>query len=179
MAYLDRDSDLKPYLGIVGTAEDAVLDDMLTAAQAAIDSYCDRTFEASADTTRTFDAALDTDGAVLYLDADLCAITTMTNGDAAATVVAEADYVLIPRDPPHRAIVLCSGAAVSWQGAISISGRWAYSIVAPAGIVQAMREYAGYMYRAYDRQIDPPERSTDSGMPKHIQQLLEAYRRLR
>jgi hypothetical protein len=180
MAYLAR-ADLKLYLGIAAadTSEDDLLDDLLVAAQAAIDSYCDRTFEAGTDSTRYFDAQRDSDGTMLHLDEDLCQVAGITNGDDAATVVGGGDYVLLPQDPPHNVVLLRNASPVTWQGEISVTGRWAYSISAPDSIVQATREYTACMYRAYDRQGDPDARASGSGLPEHLKQLLSSYQRLR
>jgi hypothetical protein len=178
MAYLTRD-ELKLYLGIAGDSEHPILDALLVAAQAAIDAYCDRTFEAGADTTRTLDAQAQADGRVLYLDADLCQITSITNGDDAATVLAPAVYVTLPRnDTPVMALRLRDDYSGQWEGEIAISGRWAYSLTAPESVVQATREYTAYLYRLYDRQADP-DQTPDAGIPAHVRQLLEGYRRLR
>jgi uncharacterized phiE125 gp8 family phage protein len=178
MAYLTRD-ELKTYLGINGDAENDILDALLVAAQAGIDSYCDRTFEADTDTVRTFDAQWEVEGLLLYLDADLAQISSITNGDAAASAISASDYTLLPKDPPYTMVLLRDDAGVAWEGEISIAGRWAYSISAPESIKQATREYAAYLYRAYDWQGDPRKRGLDVGMPDHLKQILAGYRRLR
>jgi hypothetical protein len=149
------------------------------AAQAGIDSYCDRTFEADTDTVRTFDAQWEVEGLLLYLDADLAQISSITNGDAAASAISASDYTLLPKDPPYTMVLLRDDAGVAWEGEISIAGRWAYSISAPESIKQATREYAAYLYRAYDWQGDPRKRGLDVGMPDHLKQILAGYRRLR
>ncbi len=178
MAYLELDA-LKTYLGISGTTEDAILTDLLLAAQAAVDAYCDRTFAASSDSTRTFEAGRDTAGRVLYLDHDLAQVTSITNGDQAATTLAATDYVLEPRDPPYTLVRLRDDTLVAWEGDINLVGRWAYRIDAPAAVVQATREYAGYLYRTADVQMDRLKPQPDRPMPPHIQQVLAGYRRLR
>jgi uncharacterized phiE125 gp8 family phage protein len=177
MAYLAL-ADLKSYLGISGSSEDALLDALLLAAEAAIDNYCDRTFAAASDTTRSFEALRAADGSFLLLKHELCQISSIVNGDAAGTTLSADDYVVVPRDPPYEALMLRSGTAVVWEGSISITGRWAYSISPPASIVQATREYAASLYRAYDQQADPQHRSNRS-MPAHVQQVLAGYQRLR
>ncbi len=177
MAYLTL-ADLKLYLGISGTAEDTLLTALLAAAQAAVDAYCDRTFEADADSTRVFEAGRDTNGNLLYLDHDLCQVTSITNGDPAATVLTASAYRLEPADPPYLVVRLRDDTLVAWEGEISIVGRWAYSLSAPEVIVQATREYTAYLYRAYDQQGNP-QRRPDDGLPRHIQHVLAGFRRLR
>jgi hypothetical protein len=177
MAYLLLD-DLKTYLGIGGDAENAILTDLLAAAEAAINAYCDRVFAASSDTTRTFTAAHDAEGARLYLDTDLCQVTSIVNGNPAGSTIAPADYAFLPSDPPYHSILLRPTALVVWEGDITITGRWAYSIAPPVSIVQATREYAGHLYHIADQQAVHSNRPT-LAMPEHIQQLLASYRRLR
>lgn len=178
MAYLTT-ADAKQYIGLHGTAEDALIAMLIVAAQSAIDAYCDRVFEAGTYETRTFDACTDTEGAFLYLDIDLCQVVSITNGDPAATVLGPNASMKVPQVPPHIAILLRAPSGITWQGTISVTGYWAYSINPPAGIVQATREYVGFMYRSYDRQADPQRHKPVDGMPEHVRQLVEGYRRLR
>ena len=152
-------ADLKTYLGVGTTADDALLSQCLTRAQGFIESQTGRVFEASADTTKTFDAAAcvlaDEEGRqlTLYLDGlDLCAITSVTNGDG--TTVAANQYVTEPRgSTPYWALRLKANATVGWtysdtpENAISIVGRWAYSTTPPADVVQACLALATYFYR--------------------------------
>jgi hypothetical protein len=98
MAYCGVD-ELKEYLGVTGTADDAMLLTLLAAAQRTIDSYCARTFEATADTVRTFDSQRDVDGYTLTVDSDLCAITSIVNGDG--TTISNSHYVTDPEPPPR------------------------------------------------------------------------------
>lgn len=178
MAYLTL-ADLKSYLGLTNTTDDILLTDLLAAAQTAIDSYCDRTFEATSDTNRAFYAMEAAKGQLLYLDTDLAQITSVTNGDLSATILAPSSYRLLPPDPPYRALLLEEDTSVTWEGIITISGRWAYSITAPIGVIQATREYAAYLYRTADLQADRQLVQINNGQPHHIKQLLAGYRRLR
>jgi len=183
-------TDLKAYLGITNTTDDAVLIGMIAAAQTGIDSWCGRTFEAAADSTKYLDAADDVDGAWLYLPDDLAQITTITNGDS--TTVTTADYVTQPRNrAPYYALKLKADSDVAWtyedapENAISISGRWAYSVTPPADIVQACRRYAAYLYRQRDASVFDVTAQVDIGMitipqgiPADVEKLLNPYRRL-
>jgi hypothetical protein len=178
MAYVSA-ANLKLYLGITETTDDMLLATLIGAAQAIINAYCGQSFEASADTTRHFQAnryqggpgtgygvgagygyfqpsisgggdALDLD---LFLDAPLCQITTVTNGDG--VLVASTDYVALPlNDTPKYALRLRRASGLYWTygddwetDTIDIVGRWAYSISAPADIVQACTRLAAYLYR--------------------------------
>lgn len=180
MSYLDRDSDLKPYLGVSGSSDDALLDNLLSAAQQAIERYCDRAFEAASDSVRTFAAEQHSAGRVLHLDTDLCQVTSITNGDPMATLIGGGAYITLPRNEvPFTALELLEDISPVWEGTISILGRWAYSITPPADIKQAARAYISFMYHLHDAQGNPARRSSQVGMPEHVMQLLEPYRRLR
>lgn len=152
---------LKSYLKIDAedTIEDALLQHCLNAAQASIDHFCRQTFEAAATSTRTFDPTQDVQGRRLLLDAPLCAITSITNGNG--QTIASGQYVTVPRNStPWHAIELKSNAGVAWtysgapEGAITIVGKWAYSEQAPNDIVQATLRLAAYLYRQRDNAVD-------------------------
>lgn len=189
MAYTTN-SDLKTLLGVTGSGDDTLLTTLIAAAQAAIDAYCRQTFEASGDTTRYFDAVRDVDGPRLLLDYPLCAITTLTNGDG--NTVDSSQYVKEPRNgTPWYALTLKANAGVAWtysaapENAISIAGRWAYATSAPADIVQACKQLAGYLYRRRNNALDL-DRTVVVGeatimplsIPRDVLTLLRPYRRL-
>jgi len=190
MAYVSA-ANLKVYLGITETTDDTLLGTLIAAAQAFIDSYCRQTFEASGDTTRTFDPTRDASGRWLYLDAPLAAITSVTNGDG--NVVSAGNYITEPRNStPYRALTLKSNSTVAWtytttpENSISIVGKWAYSTSAPADIVQACTRLAAYLYRQKNNSgdLDRPIAIGSSAMllpadlPKDLKALLAPYRRL-
>lgn len=192
MAYASL-ADIKIYRGIntatsgslASTKDDVILAACLTRAQAQIDAYCDRTFEAAATATRSFDAVRDVsdDGRTLYLDADLCSITTITNG----TAVAVTKYVTVPTNvTPYREIRLKASAGESFtysddpEGAITVRGKWAYSTKAPADIVQATIRLAAYMYAqkdvsTFDVTAFPGEgmMTVPQGLPKDVREILD------
>lgn len=156
MAYANLD-ELIEYLKITGSADDVLLESCLTRAQKVIDTHVGYSFEASEDTTLTFDAQEDVDGALLSwapYGLWLASVTTVTNGDS--TTVTSGQYVTEPRrSGPYYGIRLLASSDVAWEyptsgdpeGAISIAGRWAYSTTAPADIVQVTLEIAGLFYR--------------------------------
>ena len=191
MAYTTL-ADLKEYLGISVATDDDLLTDFITRAQQAIDTHCLRTFEASGDTTKKLDAVEDVDGMTLYVRAagDLCAITTVTNGDG--TVLAATDYVTQPRSiTPYYGLRLLASSGYAWtystdpENAISIAGRWAYSTTAPADIVQACARLAAWYYHQKDNSADL-DRPVIAGnatvlparLPSDVLQMLAPYRRL-
>jgi hypothetical protein len=122
---------------------------------------------------------------------DLCQITTVTNGDG--TTVAASAYVTNPRnETPWYGLRFKLNSGLYWtfdadpENAISIAGRWAYSVTAPSDIVQATVRMAAYLYRQKDTGtfdvtaipgagvIEVPQ-----GMPRDVAKTLEPYRRLR
>lgn len=188
MAYTDT-TTLKRYLGIPSatTTDDTLLAELIARSQAVIDSYTLRTFEASADTERTFDAVRDVAGATLYLDHDLCAVTSVTNGDG--TIVT--GYTTEPRNgTPYFALRLLASSGVAWtyttdpEDAITIDGKWAYSTTAPADIAGACVRLAAYLYRQKDNAGDL-DRAVIAGnatilpaeIPSDIRLMLNPYKR--
>lgn len=182
---------LKTYLGATTSNDDTLLTALIARAQAIIDAYCQRTFEASANTSKTFDADRDTDGAWLYLDEDLASINTVTNGDG-DVLTASTEYMTEPRNrTPYFAIKLISQSGLSWtwttapENAITISGKWAYSTTAPDDIVHATLRLAAYLYRQRDNAADL-DRAVIAGnatilpaqLPSDIKTILAPYRRL-
>jgi len=191
MAYCGVD-ELKEYLGVTGATDDAMLLTLLAAAQRTIDSYCARTFEATADTVRTFDSQRDVDGYTLTVDSDLCAITSIVNGDG--TTISNSHYVTEPRnETPYYAIRLKASAGNVWtstvsgdsENAITVTGKWAYSTSAPSDIAHVCKRLAAYIYRQKDNAGDL-DRAVIAGnstilpaqIPSDIRLMLAPYRRL-
>ena len=181
---------VKTLLGITAATDDALITTLIARAQAWIESLCDQIFEAAADSTRKFDAIRDVDGAVLYLDYPLAAITSITNGDG--VVVASTEYVTEPRNrTPYHRIRLLSSKNKYWtyttdpEDAIVIVGKWAFATAAPYDIVQATERLAAYMYRQKDSQVFDVTADAETGavtipkgMPPDVKQILMPYRRL-
>jgi hypothetical protein len=189
-------AQLRAYLGLDLNSDDPLLESLLGRGQAAIEHYTHRLFEAASDTTKLFDAQLDTSDHYMVLDwtpygLDLCQITTVTNGDG--TTVAASAYVTNPRnETPWYGLRFKLNSGLYWtfdadpENAISIVGRWAYSVTAPSDIVQATVRMAAYLYRQKDTGtfdvtaipgsgvIEVPQ-----GMPRDVVKMLEPYRRLR
>ena len=191
MAYCGVD-ELKEYLGVTGATDDAMLLTLLAAAQHTIDSYCARTFEATADTVRTFDSQRDVDGYTLTVDSDLCAITSIVNGDG--TTISNSHYVTEPRnETPYYAIRLKASAGKVWtstvagdsENAITVTGKWAYSTSAPSDIAHVCKRLASYIYRQKDNAGDL-DRAVIAGnstilpaqIPSDIRLMLTPYKRL-
>ena len=161
MAYCSV-ADVKLELNIASPGDDFLFADDVTAAQQAIDDYCHRTFEGT-DSTKYIDALGDhIRGKTLYLDdiadGELASITSIVNGDG--VTVASTEYVTTPRnETPYRAIKLLTSSGKLWtwatdyEGAIAITGIWAYSATAPAAIQRACIRLASYYYKQKDAQV--------------------------
>lgn len=158
MAYATK-AQVKEYLGVLAgtTSEDDLLDSIIGRVQAFINSYTGRLFEAAEDTTRKFDAKRDTSDnrLLLQFDHDLVSITSIMNGNGIAVNVGE--YVLLPTNyTPKYAIRLKSSANKYWtyeddpEEAITIVGRWCYSLTAPLDVEQAAVRLVSYIYRQKD-----------------------------
>jgi len=190
MAYITV-ADLKNYLGVSGAGDDVLLESLIDRSKAIIDAYTYRTFEATSDTSRSFDSVRDTVGAMLYLDADLASITSITNGDG--TTVTSAQYATEPRNTtPYYAIRLRASSGVAWESdssddpedAVTVTGKWAFSTTAPADIVQACTRLAGYLYRQKDNaaDLDRPIIAGNatilpSRLPSDVMDVLSSYRK--
>ena len=190
MAYCSL-AQMKTYVGATDNDDDALLTDCITRAEAVIDRATKRRFEATADSTRTFDAQQDVAGRTLYLDADLCAITSITNGDGAAITALQ--VVSEPRNhAPYYALTLKASTGLAWtyetdpEDAISVTGRWAYSTTPPADIEQACVRLAAWLYRQKDSSsdLDRPMVSMDGAtllpaqIPADVQRMLQPYVRV-
>lgn len=175
------------------TKEDDLLNDLIARVQDAIDAYCSgrtrkRTFEAIGDTVRTFNALGDVIGTTLFLHADLAQTPTTVSNNG--TPVLSANYKLLCDAPPHNApytrIKLLSS---EWaytstpEDAISITGRFAYSVTAPEDVKQAAVRLITAVFRQRDSlsNVDRATVSMDGtlfmpdGMPKDVCDLLEPY----
>lgn len=145
--------------GTLSATQTANMNLALTNASAVIDEQTHRHFEAATDGIRYFDALRDVDGRTLYLDADLCGITSVVNGDGAT--VAATNFVTEPRNQlPWFALTLKQNSSVMWtytdtpEKAIIVSGKWAYSVTAPDAIVQATLRLAEWFYRQPSNALD-------------------------
>lgn len=185
-------TQLKTYVGVTGSGDDTLLTDCILRAQTMIDSFTQRRFEAAADSSRTFDAVYDVRGRELWLDTDLCAITSITNGDS--TSVTAGQIVSEPRNStPYHALTLKGSSGLAWtyetdpEDAITVTGRWAYSVTPPADIEQACVRLAAWLYRQKDSSadLDRPMMSADgttlmpADLPADVQKTLRPYRRVR
>lgn len=180
-------AQLSEYLGLTDDADDALLASLIQRAQAIIDTHCNRTFEASTDSTKSFDSRIIWGQWLLFED-DLCAVTTVTNGDSA--LVSSTQYTTEPRNAtPWYAFKLRDNATDTWTATdadITIVGKWAYSLTAPTDIVHATIRLAAWLYRQRDNAAGDSDRAIVAGnatilpmrLPSDALALLERYRKL-
>lgn len=143
--------ELATYLGLDSSRDDLLLAQLIDSACAKIDSETGTTFAADTDATRYFDYDA-VQGSLLFVDGNLCAITSVTNGDGAT--VAGSQYTTQPRNKaPWYALELKRTASVNWDGIsgeIAIVGKWGYSQTPPEEIIHATLRLAAWYYRQRD-----------------------------
>lgn len=201
MAYVST-AQLKTYMGITGTGDDALLALCVDRAQHTIESYTNRVFESTADTTRKYTPIIDRlysgfgfngdliDDYTLDTQYDLISITSITNGDGSS--IPTASVVTLPINfTPSYAIRIKQASGYFWtytgspEASVSIVGRFGYSLTAPANIQQATLRLASQMYRQRDGSPDlsdtiiSADGSTivNAAMRSDVRALLNPYRR--
>lgn len=196
-------SDLKTYLGISATTDDALLALLLARAQQYIETYTGRRFDAHTETHSFGEADIWVEsgyqsnrawtntsaiatiaGRKLRLDDDLLTVTTLTNGDG--TVITSGSYILEPQNTtPKRFIRLHTD--YEWEfdvdTFVTVAGTWGYSSTPPYDIQHACLRLAGYYYRQKDAQVFDVTASPElgiitvpAGFPKDVKTILDAYR---
>lgn len=201
MAYITN-TEVKTYLGISATADedDDLLDDLIDKAQSFIESYTQRVFSASADSTRYFTVGEDTDGKTLYLDTEICSITTVTtdaDGTSPTVLTEGTDFYGWPRNsnpqlgtPAYVQLRLFSSSSYTWtyttapENGVSVVGKFAYSETPPEDILQACTRLTGYYYRQKDSQVfditaipDAGVITIPKGLPADVKEIIRTYRR--
>ena len=193
MAYT-TESAVRTYLGITTTGDATLLALLIARAQAAIDTYTQRTFEhSSVAATHYFTVGEDTYGRVLVLDADLCSITNViTDADGTPTTITSTEYFTYPRNiTPYSEIRLLGSTTKSWtytddpESGVYITGKWSYSSSAPDDIVHACTRLSAYYFRQKDAQVfdvtaipDAGVITMPQGIPADVKLLLDPYRRI-
>jgi hypothetical protein len=124
-----RPAEVKSYLGITGTADDALLFQLCERARAKIDEHTHRHFWPKIATIKH--DAYEESQAKLFFDDNLITLSTLTNGDGNAILAA--NYFLYPQDgPPYAWVELNASSGQVWlyqstpQQAISIAGTWGW-----------------------------------------------------
>lgn len=189
-------------MGITASGDDSLLSLCIDRAQSAIESYTNRVFEASSDTTRNYTPIIDRIGSGMGFNGDLIddytidtqydliSITSITNGDT--TNIPTANVITMPLNfTPAWAVRIKQASGYFWtytgspEASVSIVGRWGYSLTAPANIQQACLRLASQMYRQRDGSPDLSDSiiSADGSaivsgaMRSDVKALLNPYRR--
>jgi len=158
MSYIEV-GELKDYLGITETTDDALIGDAIADAVDYIERETHRVFTATTLTKYYGREALDPcNSKLLHLDDDLLTITTLTNGDSSSTAITSADYTLLPRNStPYHAILLTTNGSSYWQFDtdywVSVAGTWGYTATPPGDIKRATTVLAAYYYHQKDSQV--------------------------
>lgn len=181
-------AEVKDYLGISSDTDNVLIEALIERAQAIIDNYTGRKFEA--ETATKYFSADDIDGKFLYLYGyDLLSITTLTNGDEDTTVITNTHYRLWPRnETPKWAIRLDDDTdweLYDFDSEIVVAGTWGYSAVAPDNITHACIRLTAFLYRQKDTSadIDRPLVTGDgvtimpSSIPHDVKAILDGYKR--
>jgi len=187
-------SDIQDYLNISTTGDAPLINSLVDRAQAAIDIYTGRTFEhTTIAATRYFTVGVDTDGPHLFLDEDLCKISTIkTDCDGTTASISTTEYVTEPRnETPYHKITLLSSTTNSWdytndpENGVQVAGCWSYSTVAPNDIKQACIRLTSYYYRQRDSQVfdvtaipDAGVITVPQGIPADVKMILDPYRKV-
>lgn len=191
MAYVAA-SDIKDYGDWESDTDDVLLGALIARATAIIESFTGRRFEADTD-IRYFDADADVENRYLYLDEDLAILdsdTIITNGDASSVLYT--DVVAEPRnEAPHYALKMKVSVNKEWtydsdaENAISIDGKWGYSVTPPDDIKHACIRLVSWLYkqRETDVDLDRPLLTgagvtiMPSKLPADVVSILMPYRR--
>ncbi len=178
-------TEVKSLAGASLSTDDVLLAVLITRASKIVDNYTRRSFSAVT-ATRYYTPGHDTDGATLYLGADLLSVTTLTN---AGVVIPAEGYTLHPLNATPKQY-LCLKSAYSWTypvdpvGVISVAGSWGYSTTPPADITQATARLALWLYRQREAPFSrvgnalTGEYEVPVAMPDDIKALLNGYRRV-
>ncbi len=200
MAYFTT-AELKAYLGITSSSDDAELAHIPDRVTAAIDSYCHRHFEPEAEHgpaashTHHFTALLTVGGGdlldwrTLNLNHDLAELTSITNGDG--TAISASDVVLLPLNvKPTNFIRIKSGINTTWtyttspEAAIAVAGKWSYSLDVPDDVKAAALRWGAHLYRLRTGATSVPADITVSAdgvtsvsnrIPSDVAQMLKPY----
>lgn len=190
-------AEVKTYLDISGSGDDTLIGDLITAASRWLDDETHRTLAHDADTTVYIDAYGEhIDGTTLWISdfGDLCAITTITNGDSAE--VTSAQYTTYPktvtsREPTFKRIKILASSGKywtftdDWESSITIEGRWSVWATVPDQLNHHAKRLAAYAYRQKDAQVfdtiaipDAGVITAPAGFPVDVARFVRTWRKL-
>jgi len=168
-------AQVKQYLGITVTSEDALLTRLIDAASAAIDRYTGRRFTASTATKKIRREHIVRD--VFFMPDDLRTLTQVVTDEG--DTLLPSDFV--PFDPPTR-LLRIKADAPSWsiEYTADVTGQWGFTAAPPDDIVQICIRLASWMYRSKDAQVfdvtgQEGLNTLNTRLPRDIAQMLDPY----
>lgn len=185
MAYTTA-ANIGTALNIEGEEYSAQLTGLAASASNWIDQYCNlpaNGFAVAVDSTRQYGPDDVHDG-YLQLDLPLLTVTSVVNGDG--TVLANGQYRTLPLNA-QRAWMITPNSGYAWQwsndGLISITGKFGWSAMPPAAVVEACTMLAGWMFKRYQAALQDATANMDLGqlvyseaIPKQVTALLTPFR---
>jgi hypothetical protein len=149
-------ADIKLYLNVTGTGEDARLETAIESASRAIDAFTRRRFF-SVSAVKYYWAEPDYEQAIL-LDDDLLTVTEVATDDQNNRVYtpwAATDYELEPinNGPPWTQIRVAPQSIKRfpiWARGVRVTGAWGYSATAPQAVGDACVVLAARYYKRKD-----------------------------
>ena len=178
--------DIATALDITNTADAPWLAQLCITASEWIDAHCGIPaggFAVDADSVRHFEVTA-LAGGVLRLDAPLISLTGITNADGVAIPANKCR--LHPIEGAHYwSIRLLDGWtwAIVTDGLYSVTGRWGWSVAAPAPVREAATMLAGWMFKRYQAALQDNAAAPDLGqivygesIPRQVLALLAPFR---
>lgn len=123
-------ADLKTYLNVTSSSDDVLIQVLLDAATARINSKTGRNFLATTNTTRYYNPNFDVYSGELWLDEDLSYLASVVNGDSAN--ITASTYTKPTNETPYHRIGINPSSSYYWtyttnpEASVSVSGRFAY-----------------------------------------------------
>ena len=180
-------AQVKVYSDVSGSSDDTTITQLLNAAIAAVEEFCNTSFVASAETLNIplRNPYITQNRTVLTPFKDIASITLLTNGDG--NVITSDQYYTEPYIAPYNQIILreYSGIVFTTDGdntPIELQADIGYSATCPADVfLEIMRiTRTSWIARAEgeNRPITKGQKVLDSSMwPMNTRETLERYRR--
>lgn len=146
---------VKRYLSISGSSDDALIGNLITAVSRAFDKATGYTFGATEDSTRHYLAYQgDIENNIVYLDKPFSSITSITNGDG--VLIDSAEYRLLPRDIPYTTVTMKPNSTTYFTDGddydgVAVVGRVGYPLT--DDVRQACVIWTAFMYRQKDNPL--------------------------
>ena len=188
-------AEYKQYKNIENNDNDALILPIINAAEAWLNSKCNRTLVATSDSTRYFDSYSEcVDGDTLIFDHVIASITTITID---GTELTSSEYVTNPRNTsPYYEVIIKRSVSKTWQDdnavgdyvaedAIAVIGKWGYYSSADEYLKQMMKRLVDFAFTQKDagafETIAIPSAGvieTPSGFPRDVVDFVLKHRSL-